>query len=64
MKQKAGFRFSVQKQTMPESSDAYLAKKLYLDTRPESHLGGRSAAGASTSSMFSRKKLSHGGLFS
>ena len=57
---KAGFMFNVQKQPVLVSDGASLAKKLHLDTKTESHQGGRkSARSVSTSSIYPKKKGSH-----
>ena len=58
---KAGFRFNVHKQPVPESSGVFLAKKPHLSTRTESHQVGKKAAReVSASFPNSRKKGSHG----
>ena len=61
-KPKSSFQFNVQKQPMPDSRGASLAKKPHLDTNPDSHQGSRKSPGeVSTSSTNSRKKGSQGG---
>ena len=60
-----GFQFNVQKWSVPESGDAFLAKKPCLDPNPNGHQGGRkSVGGACTSSTDSKKKGGHGGCHS
>ena len=56
-KQKAGFRFNIQKQPGPESGGASLARKPHLNNKLEIHQGGsQSARGTSASSANSRNK--------
>ena len=63
-KSKAGFQVNVQKQLLPESDAASLAKKLCLDTNLDGCAGGRkSAKGMSTRTTGSRKKRNHGGWY-
>ena len=54
--------FSVQKQTVLVSVGAFLVQESHLDTKTETHKGGRkSAGGASTSSTYPKRKGCHGG---
>ena len=61
--QRVGFMFNVQKQPVLVSGSAFWAQKPHLDTRTESHQGGRkSTRDASTSSTYLKKnKGFHGG---
>ena len=61
-KLKAVFPFNVQKQSVPEPSDASLVKKHHLDTKPDGHQGGRkTAGGVCTCSSECSKKGTQGG---
>ena len=59
-----GFPFNVQKRPVPGSTGACLAKRPHVESRTESHLGGKESAGGgvSASSADTRRKGGYGGL--
>ena len=65
-RQWTGFHFNVQNRSVLESSGASLAKMSHLESRIETHLGGKKSAGGSvsTSSAGARKKGRQGGQHS
>ena len=61
-----GFHFTVQKRPVPKSSGASLAKRPHVESRPETHPGGKKYAGGSVSasSADARNKGGQGGQHS